>query len=247
MHKILFVPSKSLFLQSCVISGGSIAGLMVTSSKRAYAIPKSAAPRACDPVAGHCWPVPSAGDKHSKADLAQSLWCTQRFIWAIRVSLEGDGFDSNTILPILPSCWGFVFALGCGVSFFGGIKHCPVHGCSAASNNFGVLAGEDERTSFYSTIFRLVAVSVQESPAEAWVSSITMNKASGGDGIPVELFQILKYDAMKVLHSICQKIWKTQQWPWEWKRWVFIPITKKGNDKNVHTTAQLHSSHTLVK
>ena len=58
-----------------------------------------------------------------------------------------------------------------------------------------------------------------------------MNKASGGDGIPVELFQILKDDAVKVLHSICQKTWKTQQWPQDWKRSVFIPILKKGNAK----------------
>ena len=58
-----------------------------------------------------------------------------------------------------------------------------------------------------------------------------MNKASGGDGIPVELFQILKDDAVKVLHSICQKIWKTQQWPQDWKRSVFIPVPKKGNAK----------------
>ena len=65
-----------------------------------------------------------------------------------------------------------------------------------------------------------------------WASgSITMNKASGGDGIPVELFQILKDDAVKVLHSICQQIWKTQQWPHDWKRSVFIPIPKKGNAK----------------
>ena len=61
------------------------------------------------------------------------------------------------------------------------------------------------------------------------LESITTNKASGGDGIPVELFQILKDDAVKVLHSICQQIWKTQQWPWGWKRSVFIPIPKKGN------------------
>ena len=65
-----------------------------------------------------------------------------------------------------------------------------------------------------------------------WVlESITMNKASGGDGIPVELFQILKDDAVKMLHSICQQIWKTQQWPQDWKRSVFIPIVKKGNAK----------------
>ena len=59
------------------------------------------------------------------------------------------------------------------------------------------------------------------------LGSITMNKASGGDGIPVELFQILKDDAVKVLHSICQHIWKTQQWPQDWKRSVFIPIPKR--------------------
>ena len=63
------------------------------------------------------------------------------------------------------------------------------------------------------------------------LESITMNKASGGDGISVELFPILKDDAVKVLHSICQQIWKTQQWPQDWKRSVFIPIPKKGNAK----------------
>ena len=79
------------------------------------------------------------------------------------------------------------------------------------------------------------------------LESITINKASGGDGIPVELFQILKDDAVKVLHSICQQIWKTQQWPQDWKRSVFILIPQKGNAKNAQTTAQLHSSHMLVK
>ena len=74
-----------------------------------------------------------------------------------------------------------------------------------------------------------------------------MNKASGGDGIPVELFQSLKDDAVKVLYSICQQIWKTQQWPQDWKRSVFIPILKKGMSKNVQTIPQLYSSHTLVK
>jgi len=73
-----------------------------------------------------------------------------------------------------------------------------------------------------------------------------MNKASGGDGVPVELLQILKDDAVKVLHSICQQIWKTQQWPQYWKRSVFIPIPKKGNAKEC-SNCQLHSSHMLVK
>ena len=63
------------------------------------------------------------------------------------------------------------------------------------------------------------------------LGSITTNKASGGNGIPVELFQVLKDNAFKVLHSICQQIWKTQQWPQDWKRSVFIPIPKKGNAK----------------
>ena len=75
----------------------------------------------------------------------------------------------------------------------------------------------------------------------------TMNKARGGDGIPVELFQILEDDIVKVLHSICQQIWKTQQWPQDWKRLVFIPISKKVNAMNVQTTTELHSFHTLVK
>ena len=79
------------------------------------------------------------------------------------------------------------------------------------------------------------------------LGSITMNKASGSAGIPVELFQILKDDAVKVLHSMCQQIWKMQQWPQDWKRSVFIPITKEGNAKECSNTAQLHSSHTLAK
>ena len=72
-----------------------------------------------------------------------------------------------------------------------------------------------------------------------------MNKASGGDGIPVDLFQILEDNAVKVLHSICQQIWKTQQWPQDWKRSVFIPIPKKGSTKEYSNYAQLHSPHTL--
>ena len=80
---------------------------------------------------------------------------------------------------------------------------------------------------------------------------ITMNKVSGDDGVPVELFQILKDDAVKVLHSICQHIWKTQQWPQDWKRSVFIPIPKKGNAKeysNYHTIALIsHTSKVVLK
>ena len=83
------------------------------------------------------------------------------------------------------------------------------------------------------------------------LGSITKNKASGGDGIPVELFQMLKDDAVKVLHSICQQIWKTQQWPQDWKRSVFILIPKKGNAKecsNYHTIALIsHASKVILK
>ena len=78
------------------------------------------------------------------------------------------------------------------------------------------------------------------------LGSITMNKASGGNGISVELFQVLKDDAVKVLHSICQQIWKTQQWPQDWKRIAF-QSQRKAMPKNAQTTAQLHSSNTLAK
>ena len=83
------------------------------------------------------------------------------------------------------------------------------------------------------------------------LGSITMNKASRGDGIPVELFQILKDDAVKVMHSICQQIWKTQQWPQDWKRSVFILIPKKGNAEECskyRTTALIsHTSKVMLK
>ena len=83
------------------------------------------------------------------------------------------------------------------------------------------------------------------------LGSITMNKASGGNGMLAELFQILKDDVVKVLHSVCQQIWKTQQWPQDWKRSVFLPIPKKGNAKecSVHHTIMFisHTSKVLLK
>ena len=81
------------------------------------------------------------------------------------------------------------------------------------------------------------------------LGSVTMNKASGGDGIPVELFQILKDYTVKVRHSICQQIWKTQQWPQDWKRSVFIPVPKKGNAKECYRTIVLisHTSKVMLK
>ena len=123
----------------CLLSS-SMVGLMVTSSKRAYATPQTAAPRAPAPVAGHSWPGPPQETlKHSKAGLAQCLWSllvsTSFFlrhpsVWQVWVLIL------NVISPLLLSCWGFSFALGHGVSFFGGIKHSPVDHCSAASCNF---------------------------------------------------------------------------------------------------------------
>ena len=92
---------------------------------------------------------------------------------------------------------------------------------------------------------------ILESEIKWALGSITMNKTSGGDGIPVELFQVLKDDAVKVLCSICQQIWKTQQWPQDWKRSVFIPVPKKGNAKecsDYHTIALIsHASKVMLK
>ena len=92
---------------------------------------------------------------------------------------------------------------------------------------------------------------IQECEVKWALESITTNKASGCDGIPVELFQILKDDAVKVLHSICQQIWKTQQWPQVWKRSVFIPIPKKDNTKECsdYPTIALisHASKVMLK
>ena len=92
---------------------------------------------------------------------------------------------------------------------------------------------------------------ILESKAKWALGSVPMNKASGGDGIPIDLFQILKDDAVKVLHSICQQIWKTQQWPQDWKRSVFIPIPKKGHAKecsNYRTIVLIsHTSKVILK
>ena len=92
---------------------------------------------------------------------------------------------------------------------------------------------------------------IPECEVKQALESITKNKASGRDGIPAELFKVLKDNAVKVLHSICQQIWKTQQWPQDWKRSVFIPIPKKGNTKeyiNYRTIALIsHASKLMLK
>ena len=124
VHRFLFVPSRSLLSQSCVSSGGSVMGLMATSSKRVYATPRSAAlvppqetntPRQVwRSLYGVCW-------------CAQGLFEPSKHLWRVW------GLILNVILHLLPSCWGFSFAFGRGVSFFGGIQHSPFDGCSAAS------------------------------------------------------------------------------------------------------------------
>ena len=96
-------------------------------------------------------------------------------------------------------------------------------------------------------VITYLAPNILESEVKWALEIISTNKASGSDGIPVELFQILKDDAVKVLHSICQQIWKTQQWPQDWKRSIFIPIPKKGSARECTTTAQLYSSHMSAK
>ena len=115
----------------------SMVGLRATSSKRAYATPRTATPRAPAPAAGHCWPIPPQEmRKHSKACLVSFCGVS----WSHTVLFEPSeclwqvwSLILNTISPLLPSCWGFSFTYGCGASFFGGIQHSPVHGCSAVS------------------------------------------------------------------------------------------------------------------
>ena len=100
-------------------------------------------------------------------------------------------------------------------------------------------------------VITLLEPDILECEVKWALGSITTSRASGGDGIPVELFQILKDNAVKVLHSVCQQIWKTQQCPHDWKRSVFIPITKKGNAKecsNYHTIPLIsHTSKVMLK
>ena len=103
----------------------------------------------------------------------------------------------------------------------------------------------------HNAVFTHLEPDILEHEVKWALESITTNKASGGDGIPVELFQILKDDAVKMLHSICQQIWKTQQWQQDWKRSVFIPIPKKGNPKECSNYCTItlisHASNIMLK
>ena len=103
----------------------------------------------------------------------------------------------------------------------------------------------------YNGVITNLEPDILECKVKWMLGSITMNKASGGDGIPAKLFQILNNDAVKVLHSICQQIWKTQQWPQDWKRSVFIPIPMKGNAKECSNYCTIvlisHTSKVMLK
>ena len=156
-YKVLFVPSKSLFPQYFVSSGSSIVGLMATSSKRAYAIPRSAAPRAPAPVGRpllltrtSTWDTQTLKGRSGSVSVA-SLGTQNIFFELSKHLWQVWGLILSVISPLLPFFWGFSFALGHGVSFFGGIQHSSANGCSAVSCNFGVITGEDEHTSSYST------------------------------------------------------------------------------------------------
>ena len=185
---------------------------------------------AFNPAAGHHQPTPlPETPEHSWASLGQSpvgslllspgSWCIQGFVCALQESVS----------PVLCKSW----------QLYGGVNGdllqeglCYTLVCCTQSPSEPLRQATDPYLRGRSQV-------------DLW--KYHYKKASGGDGIPVELFQILKDDAVKVLHSICQQIWETQQWPWNWKRSVFILITKKGNAKDAQTTVQLHSSHTLVK
>ena len=141
LYKVLSVPSNSLFPKSCVSSGSPMVGLVVTSSKKAYATPRAAAPRAPAPVADQCWLKPQTLKGRSGSLSVGSpvehkvLFEPSKCLWQVW------GLILFRILALIPSCWGFSFALGHEVSFLGGIQHSPLDGCSAGSCNFGVLTG----------------------------------------------------------------------------------------------------------
>ena len=154
---------------------------------------------------------------------------------------------SDALSQCLPSYLGFSY-LGRGES---------LHGCSSKAQPLLLTLyevappdlGRGVDPDNHDGVITDLEPDILECEVKWALGSITTNKASGGDGIPGELFQILKDDAVKVLHSVCQQIWKTQHWPQDRKRWVFIPIPKKGSAKecsNYHTVALISHTSNLV-
>ena len=146
-HKVLFVPSKSLFPKSCVSSGGSVVGLMAISSKRVYCHTEVCCTQSPCLCGRPLLTRTSTGDTQtwfwlSFCGVFQS-WCEQGLFEPSEHLWWVWDLILNATSPLLLFCWGFYFALGHGVSFFGGIQHSPVDGCSAVSCNFGVLAGDE--------------------------------------------------------------------------------------------------------
>ena len=149
----------------------------------------------------------------------------------------------NEDLSILSSCWGFSLALNVGYL----LRASPALCSHLAPLCRPYLHNPDN----HDGVITHLEPDILECEVKWALGSITTNKASGDEGIPAELFQILNDDAVKVLHSICQQMWEIQQWPQDWKRSIFIPIPKKGNAKessNYHTIALIsHASKVMLK
>ena len=158
-------------------------------------------------------------------------WTWDIFSKSLQSQLSCHSSGIQLLIQGLPSCWGFS-AVGRGVS---------------PQSHYSTALDPDN----HDDVITHLEPDILECEVKWVLGSITTNKASGGDGIPVDLFQILKDDVVKMLHSICQKIWKTHQWPQDWKRSVFIPIPKKGNVKecsNYCTIALIsHASKVMLK
>ena len=158
VKKVLFVSSKSLFRQSCVSSGDSMVGLLATPSNLDLSRTQFCCTQSPCPCGRPLLTRTSTEDTQTQFWLSlcgfSGSWRAQGLLEPSEHLWQVWGLILNAISPLLPSCWGFSFALGCGVSFFGGIQHSPVESCSAVSCNSEVLAGEDERTSFYSAILK---------------------------------------------------------------------------------------------
>ena len=159
VEKVLFVSSKSLFRQSCVSSGDSMVALLATPSNKDLSHMQFCCTQSPCPWGRPLLTRTSTDDTQTQFWLSlcglSGSWCAQGLLEPSEHLWQVWGLILNTISPLLPSCWGFSFALGCGVSFFGGIQHSLVNGHSAVTCSFGILAGEDECMSFYSAILKV--------------------------------------------------------------------------------------------
>ena len=178
--------------------------------------------------------------------------------------LKGCSDDFKIFILVCLSCQPGHFLLLILVTYspitiFHSINRCNMSACSVLKEAEDIKGWQEYTEELYKKdlhdpdnhhgVITLLEPDILECEVKWALGSITTNKASGSDGIPVELFQILKDDAVKVLHSICQQIWKIKQWPQDWKRSLFIPIPKKGNAKecsNYHTVALISYSSKII-